>query len=175
MVSGHQVCMEDLLGGHDGPWFACQALQRTGLSTPSGDILWEQADTWLYCIAEAPDLRRFTVPEFVKVGRSNDVETRLAQLQTGNPRDLSVWVKFPGTASLETELHRIFRDDRQRGEWFTVSATLFRTLLHLARMMLIRGDGKDSNLEASLRMTHLGLVAAQVQRAQTMEVSRDRC
>lgn len=53
-----------------------------------------------------------------KIGRANDVERRLRQLQPGHPAKLGVlWTKEGGSL-LEGELHRWFKDCHVFGEWF---------------------------------------------------------
>lgn len=55
----------------------------------------------------------------VKVGHSSD--TRIADLQTGNPRELRLLAKLPGSRDDEQALHARFihlHEDWMRGEWF---------------------------------------------------------
>lgn len=59
----------------------------------------------------------------IKIGMSNDVQSRLAELQTANPMDLEYYrgLKFKNISDArkaEKELHKMFRDVRLRGEWF---------------------------------------------------------
>ena len=56
----------------------------------------------------------------VKIGRAADVEARLNGLQTGSPFPLSVlWQRrVPNAKATEDALHKRFRDQRVRGEWF---------------------------------------------------------
>ena len=63
----------------------------------------------------------FIVPEddeFMKIGFAADVESRIAQLQTGNPRRLQLVAAVSGTLRLEQEFHRIMRPYRTSGEWY---------------------------------------------------------
>lgn len=61
--------------------------------------------------------------EFYKIGVANDVESRLAQLSTGNPYPLEVKVvyRFENAEIIERALHQKFIDNRIRGEWFRLS------------------------------------------------------
>lgn len=61
--------------------------------------------------------------QFYKIGIANDVESRLAQLSTGNPYPLIVQViyEFDNAEVVERSLHQCFKDKRQRGEWFELS------------------------------------------------------
>jgi hypothetical protein len=55
-----------------------------------------------------------------KVGIAQDVESRLAQLQTGNPVELVVEssYEFPNAEIIEKVLHQKWSSVRTRGEWF---------------------------------------------------------
>jgi hypothetical protein len=57
----------------------------------------------------------------VKIGRSNDVSYRLANIQRMSPVPLVVLWQRPGYAELETRLHRAFANRRTYGEWFDFS------------------------------------------------------
>lgn len=60
--------------------------------------------------------------EWTKIGRSNNVEHRCAQLQTGNARELTVLRTFPTLGHRERETHdRVGKVARRRGEWFHIS------------------------------------------------------
>ena len=55
----------------------------------------------------------------VKIGYSErDPFGRLATMQTGNPRALTLLATIPGDRSVERELHDKFSPLRVRGEWF---------------------------------------------------------
>jgi hypothetical protein len=60
---------------------------------------------------------------FYKVGISNDVESRLAQLQTGNPLELSIEAcyGFDNAEIVEKSIHQAWEKEKIRGEWFNVS------------------------------------------------------
>jgi hypothetical protein len=55
-----------------------------------------------------------------KVGIAQDVESRLAQLQTGNPVELVIVSSygFPNAENVEKVLHQKWSGVRMRGEWF---------------------------------------------------------
>lgn len=57
---------------------------------------------------------------FYKVGIANDVESRLAQLQTGNPLELSIeeCYQFDNAEIVERAIHQAWKKERVRGEWF---------------------------------------------------------
>jgi len=54
----------------------------------------------------------------IKVGTAVDVASRLAGLQTGNPRKLWLWTVLVGDSELECQLHRRLKNERLIGEWF---------------------------------------------------------
>jgi hypothetical protein len=58
-----------------------------------------------------------------KIGIANDVESRLAQLQTGNPNELVIesCYEFPNAQAVETALHQRFSKERVRNEWFELT------------------------------------------------------
>jgi len=56
---------------------------------------------------------------FVKIGRSNNVLKRLANLQTGTFGQLIIHALEPGGSSREKELHQLFSSERRQGEWFS--------------------------------------------------------
>lgn len=57
----------------------------------------------------------------IKIGRSNNVEGRLATFQTGHHEELRLLCRVPGGAALEAALHEALSDDALRGEWFRPS------------------------------------------------------
>lgn len=61
---------------------------------------------------------------YIKIGHTNgDVYNRLKQLQTANPRKLSVVriLEIENSQALERSFHEIFKDERICGEWFDIS------------------------------------------------------
>ena len=59
----------------------------------------------------------------VKIGvTGNSVESRLSEMQTGNPVELKIWVQYKprlmGAYRLERLIHDRLRDHKIRGEWF---------------------------------------------------------
>ena len=60
--------------------------------------------------------------EFYKIGSTNNLQTRLTELQTGNPYPLEIdvfWESY-SAGSLETCLHNTFSGKRVIGEWFVL-------------------------------------------------------
>lgn len=60
----------------------------------------------------------------IKIGFATDVEKRLLGLQTSSHRTLTVLLVVMGSRQLERRLHRKFRSDHIRGEWFHRSDAL---------------------------------------------------
>jgi hypothetical protein len=68
----------------------------------------------------------------VKIGKANCVETRMRNMQAGNPFEIELLASFPGTYALETAIHHALQPLRQRGEWFEQGDDL-TTVLDLVR------------------------------------------
>jgi hypothetical protein len=74
---------------------------------------------YVYVIGHAHE----TFGHAVKIGITESIGSRLAQLQTGSCEDLTLFFAFqlPGrniAARVESEFHEKFEDWRIRGEWF---------------------------------------------------------
>ncbi len=61
--------------------------------------------------------------QFYKIGIANDVQSRLAQLSTGNPFELKVLAvyDFYNAEPVERAIHQKFANTRKRGEWFELN------------------------------------------------------
>lgn len=82
--------------------------------------------------------------DFIKIGVSNDPESRLYSLQTGSPVPLSIIFKCIGDYRLESVLHKRLEDYKIRGEWYNISeAKLFE---HLDSLESIRKEVLPNNL-----------------------------
>lgn len=55
---------------------------------------------------------------FIKVGKANNVEGRVKELQTGNPERLIVYATLDGDKHLEGLFHSALKGVRAEGEWF---------------------------------------------------------
>jgi len=80
--------------------------------------------------------------QFYKIGIANDVQSRLAQLATGNPFDLEVLAifGFANASPVETALHQRFANTRKHGEWFSLSENDIQDFLKICRLL-----GGDEN------------------------------
>lgn len=56
--------------------------------------------------------------QFIKIGRSNNVDARLKGLQTGSPIKFKVKAILEGGSKTELALHQMFSHIRHNGEWF---------------------------------------------------------
>jgi hypothetical protein len=54
----------------------------------------------------------------IKIGFAQDVDRRLAAIQTGSPVPLRVIAFFAARRTDGTALHQMFREHRLHGEWF---------------------------------------------------------
>lgn len=71
----------------------------------------EKGSGYVYFI-EAVGLSR------VKIGFSEDPESRLRQLLTGSPVTLKIFAKMPGSQIMEKEIHGRFQHLKVENEWF---------------------------------------------------------
>ena len=80
--------------------------------------------------------------EFTKIGVAENVDTRMAYLQVGNPYELKLLKAFPSRQPVvdEEKLQRRFGRYHIRGEWFRLPATLLRGLLRLDDLMNVHAD-----------------------------------
>ena len=86
--------------------------------------------SWVYFIQEGTDGP-------IKIGHtSGDPRSRLAALQTGNPRPLQFLGAIPGTSQLESEWHGRLAADRMQGEWFRPTPTVLEEV-----QLALRQDG----------------------------------
>lgn len=65
----------------------------------------------------------------VKIGRTMDVERRVASLRTGTNDLLIVHALEPGDPATERKRHEQFREERRQGEWFACSPVLAQHIL----------------------------------------------
>ena len=69
----------------------------------------------------------------VKIGRTRNIKTRFANLQTGAFGRIFVHALEPGGSELEAQLHAKFAEDRRTGEWFACSERLARHIIQVWR------------------------------------------
>lgn len=91
--------------------------------------------------------------KYHKVGIANDVEARLAQLQTGSPLDLSIeeCYSFDNAEIAEKAIHQAWKKERVRGEWFELlgdGVNRFQTICSLLGGQVFVPESYDANDEA---------------------------
>lgn len=72
----------------------------------------------------------------VKIGYTETMTSlavRLADLQTGSPYPLRVIYQTDGSQEFERRLHRRFREQRLRGEWFAPTMEMAEMILALKK------------------------------------------
>lgn len=69
--------------------------------------------------------------ETIKIGYSVKPQTRIQQIQSGNPERLVVLHVFTGGKNIERHLHARFGPSRRQGEWFGSAEDIRRFARHL--------------------------------------------
>ncbi|MBP2494619.1 hypothetical protein ABID82_005256 [Methylobacterium sp. PvP062] len=77
----------------------------------------------------------------IKIGFSKQPLSRAGDLATGMPDKPSMIAAFRGTKAEETRLHRRFDAYRRKGEWFTASPLIMKTIMR--SVMIGRLDMPD--------------------------------
>lgn len=90
----------------------------------------------------------------IKIGVAKNVESRMDNLQTGNPIQLILIAKMKcdGKAhayNLEAYLHKIYRNRKIRGEWFSGEINLSHADRVISRCD-IASESKQSDIEQEL-------------------------
>lgn len=88
----------------------------TGFLGPERDDE-EQGSTFIYFIEAIGHDR-------IKIGKADNPEVRLKQLQTGSHAELRLIGTIAAEAAREQEMHQAFATDRIRGEWFAATPEL---------------------------------------------------
>lgn len=87
----------------------------------------------------------------VKIGyTAQSIEKRLCELQVGSPDDLVLLGHIQGGRHVEDELHRRFRGDHLRGEWFSLSGNIIR-FLRQRHIRIPQGLGEQSTHDDRLQ------------------------
>jgi len=120
-----------------------------------------QAPYYVYLIEQADE-------QYTKIGITNDPETRLSTLQTGNPQQLTLRYllrcqDFGEAQGLEQVMHFIFAQRAAIGEWFSGSAlSIISQWEQVASAVLAVGSVRieEVSLTASMR-NRLATIAPQ--------------
>lgn len=75
--------------------------------------------------------------KFYKIGIANDPRSRLAQLQTGNPYELTIdsCFGFENAEIVERSLHQAFSGQNVRNEWFLLTPELISKFDSICRLL----------------------------------------
>lgn len=87
--------------------------------------------------------------EFYKIGIANDVASRLATLQVGNPYPIEpyAYYKFDNPLPIEQSLHQRFGNLCQSGEWFSLSDEHLRLIEQICS--LLGGEKQQERVEVT--------------------------
>lgn len=86
--------------------------------------------------------------DYVKIGYSVDVDSRMKTLQTGFPMKLVLFLVIRGTPELEKQMHKKFVKSRLRGEWFKLSYEVTEFMV-ATKSMAIKNRRRSINLARS--------------------------
>lgn len=70
--------------------------------------------------------------EFIKIGRTSDIDRRVKSLSRHTPSDLKVLATIPGDHTTEYDFHTRFFASRHKGEWFHKSGDLLAFIKEIA-------------------------------------------
>lgn len=71
----------------------------------------------------------------IKIGYSRNPQARRLELETGCPYPLKVIAFYPAPQQLEFYLHHLFRADRETGEWFRATPSLWKWALEMPALL----------------------------------------
>jgi hypothetical protein len=66
----------------------------------------------------------------IKVGKTADVQKRLASLQCGHPQKLFLLKSVPGYTEMEAKIHKDLKRWHSRGEWYHPTPEVLRYIEH---------------------------------------------
>jgi len=69
----------------------------------------------------------------IKIGFSIDIKNRLPAIQRWHPEEITLLKTAGGTTEGERSIHRLFKEDRIRGEWFKPSEKLLMFIRDLPK------------------------------------------
>lgn len=129
---------------------ALEAQDRMSEFTPN--ISENKSPYYVYLIEQADE-------QFTKIGITNDPETRLSSLQTGNPQKLTLRYllhcqDYAQAQGLEQAMHFVFAQRAAVGEWFCGSALNIMNqweLISSAILSIGNAAAEEVSLSASMR------------------------
>lgn len=85
----------------------------------------------------------------VKIGIAKNIWTRLSGIQTHNHEPVTLLALIDGGKEIEKELHRLFKKDHIRGEWFRLSPEVLRYVAKLPKPPLSAKEKQRDRLHQS--------------------------
>lgn len=75
--------------------------------------------------------------QFYKIGSTRDINSRMQQLATGNPFDITIekLYSFKNSEIVERSLHQKFEKQRHRGEWFILDEDSFSDIDNICHLL----------------------------------------
>ena len=111
--------------------------------------------------------------DFVKIGFSDDVSKRVAQLQTSSPYNLDVLCIIEGDYDKEKELHELFKQYSARGEWFYLSEEILEYIKSCKDLKWSLGFEKQEDVVLNpLKKLRLSLNMSMEEAAQKIGVTK---
>ncbi len=114
-------------------WFP-MALRTKGIRVNADEVRNHECLTLVTPIRDWPTMAGVyfvRAADRVKIGKANNVERRLRELQTSAPHALELLAVAQGGLAEEAAYHYRFKADRLHGEWFTFSAALVAHVVEL--------------------------------------------
>lgn len=122
-------------------------------------------DEWVYAIGSPGS-------HTIKIGRSNDPQRRLCQIQTMSPVPLQLLWTRGGNHETETYLHHRFAEFRSHGEWFAFTNDPITALEQAWANFQPEPDRKTTQ-EAIIARRHTLLVELDETSAEFLQTRRD--
>lgn len=115
--------------------------------------------------------------KFVKIGlTSRKVETRVADMQTGNAHQIEILLTLPGNKSFETFLHKLLKEHHFRGEWFHFKKELevfITDLAEVKRQAVQVAKGSDPQTVVNHEQNLLGFISQKEETTYKGEIRKD--
>ncbi|MCH7716405.1 MAG: GIY-YIG nuclease family protein [Gemmatimonadetes bacterium] len=89
--------------------------------------------------------------EAIKIGVAQNVEARMAALQTGNHEKLRLIGSIPGDVTTEKKFHRVFAKYHVHGEWFKAAPPLLQFIEFISEMENPKGPPPKTDLRSASR------------------------
>lgn len=127
---------------------------------------WRDLDSWVYFISAKSGP--------IKIGKSDDPESRIRSLQTGHYEPLLLIGCVRGGEPLEREFHRIFAAHRLNGEWFSPTSDVLGTIRAVCGLCIGCGRHDDRHDRGCWIPLRVPSPDADQYRARSEERARER-